>query len=228
MESFEKRNSTNKKGFNAMRVNVIKIPDTVKDMNLSHLPFFMALSEIVRDNKNDEEILEQMDPDEVADLVTMFFSAEPGSFDCYTKEANKKLLLEIIKSCATYSKGDIKSSYTIDGVKYVWQPDYSEQPVSFHRDIKTADFKNNPLELIAFCYIEEGMIYNEYHEKTKTILNSRKKRAKAFEGHISLQAFLDVQGFFLESYSVFAPFLKVRERVRKTKRDGSGKTRSTS
>jgi hypothetical protein len=210
-----------------MRVNVIKIPDTVKDMNLSHFPFFMALSELVQENKGDDEILEQMDPDEVADLVTMFFNTEPGSFDMYTKEANKKLLLEIVKSCSTYSKGDIKDSYTIDGVNYVWQRDYSEQPVSFHRDIKTADFKENPLELVAFCYVEEGMLYNDYNEKTKVIVNPRKKRAEAFKGHVSLQDFLDIQGFFLESYAVFRPFLKVREEAAETKRGGSGKTQST-
>ena len=84
----------------------IRIPDTVKDMTVDHLPFYMALAELApEDGHFNDTILQDMDPTEVADLNTLFFREVPGSFDIYTKKANKKILAEIAKSCASYDPG---------------------------------------------------------------------------------------------------------------------------
>ena len=199
----------------------ISIPDTVADMDVSHLRFFLELAKIK------VEDLELLEPTEVSDLNCLFFSGNQGDFDIYSTQSNRQILAEIVKSCATVESGDIVPEIIVDGVTYVWQSDYSEQPVSFHRDIKQCDFEENPMDLVAFCYIEKGMMYNQLDDKTKVILNPRRKRAKALANHFNLQRYLDVHGFFLKSYDVLRPYLKVREAVRKQK-NGIGKKASTS
>lgn len=211
------------------KYKIVKVPDTVEDMTIDHLPFFMAVSEILPEGETEltMEHLTAMDPHEVADLITLFFGAEPGSFDQFEPKSNVRLLAELAHSCSTYVEKPIKPYYDIDGVRYVWQSDYSKQPTSFHRDISKADFKERPLDLMAFCYIEEGMIYNQIHPDTKAILNERRIRGEKFRDHITLGDFLDVQGFFLTSYDVFTPYLKAREAKReKMRRDGIGKSQS--
>ena len=200
----------------------ISIPNAVKDMTVGQLPFYLALAELApQDGKINESLLEDMEPIEVADLNTLFFSAEPGEFDIYTKESNKQILAEIALSCARYEVGEIQPEITLNGQKYIFVPDYSKMPVSFHRDISRADFKENPLDLFGFCYLEEGMLYNET-DSNKNILNEYRKRGEAFRDSVTLSDYLDLQGFFLESYNVYRPYLKVKE-ARKNQRLGTGK-----
>jgi len=211
------------------KFNVLTIPDSVNDMTIEHLPFFMALSELAPEGEEvSDTILLDLEPHEVSDLVGLFFNAKPGAFDIYDSNSNLKMLMEIVLSCSKYDEKPIPKSYTIDGVEYIWQEDYSKQPVSFHRDIGKCDFTENPLELVAFCYIEKGMIYNQPHPKTKAVLNPRKDRAEKFRKEISLAAYLDLNGFFLMSYDVFKPYLKVKEERRaRMKNAGTGKSQST-
>ena len=196
----------------------IKIPDTTSDMTIKHLRFFLALSEM-----KDVDI-KDLSPAEAADLNTLFFGVENREFDLYDAQSNRRILSEIMLSCSKMNPQPIKPQYTIGDTTYVWQSDYSKQPTSFHRDIALADFENNPLDLVAFCYIEKGMTYNEL-DKNKNIINPRRERGEAFRNHLSLQDYLDISGFFLESYAVFRPYLKMREKIKAKQGNGIGRSR---
>ena len=202
----------------------IKIPDTVTDMNLSHLPFYLALAGLKpKEGPISPTLIEDMDMLEVSNLNCLFFSGNQGDFDIYNDASNRRILNEIILSCSRYKSKPFDPEIEVDGVTYVFQDDYSKQPVSFHRDVSLVDFEENPMDLVAFCYVEKGMMYNELDDKTKAILNPRKDRAKILEKHFtSLSLYLDLQGFFLDSYSVFRPYLRVKEERAKLK-NGTGK-----
>lgn len=205
---------------------ILKIPNSIDDMTLDHLPFFLALIKLFNTDKDiDENVIKDMDPIQVSDLNALFFGEQPEWFDKYTDKGNKDILSEILLSCSRRIERPIKLSYEINGTKYVFVSDYSKQPVSFLRDIKKCINDQNefddPLDMLAFCYVEEGMSYNQL-DKHNNIINPRTERAKAFDGVISLSEHMDLHAFFFDSWNAFQPYLKVREIARK-KVSGIGK-----
>lgn len=176
-------------------MQTIKVPDSLSDMTLAHLPFFFALGKMC-ENKQD---IEDLRPEEVSDLNALFFGYELDYFDKFLYESNLILLKNIIASCNQRKPESIRPFIEVEGKKYVWQSDYSKQPVSFHRDVARVNVMEKPADLLAFCYVEEGMYYNQIDKVSKVILNERHERSRILEPHFSLAQYLDVSGFFLES-----------------------------
>lgn len=174
----------------------IKVPDSLSDMNLSHLPFFFEIAKI----EERKESIEDLRPEQVSDLNALFFGYELEHFDRFTYESNIELLLNIISSCSKKGQEPIRNAIEVDGKKYVFQNDYSKQPVSFHRDVARCDIQERPIDLLAFCYVEDGMYYNQIDKASKVVLNPRHERAKALEPHFNLAQYLDVHAFFLASF----------------------------
>lgn len=173
----------------------IKVPDSLSDMTLAHLPFYFAVGKMHSDKKT----IDDLRPDEVSDLNALFFGREVDYFDRFTTTSNIELLANIFVSCQKKKPEEIRPEITVNGTKYVWQMDYSKQPVSFHRDIQRCKFEERPADLLAFCYIEEGMHYNTIDKDSKVVLNPRQDRAKALESQFNLAQYVEVSAFFLES-----------------------------
>lgn len=172
-----------------------KIPNSTASMTLEQLPFFIELAKFEDISIND------MTPIEIADLLVLFFREKSNAFDVYTPESNRRLLGEVMLSCAKHQSKPIKPSYTIDGITYEWVSDYSKVNTAFHRDVAMCDFKENPYLLLGFCYIEKGMVYNEL-DKSEMIKNELRTRSEKLSKVITLSDYLDIQSFFLSSYSV--------------------------
>ena len=179
-------------------MQVIKVPDSLSDMNLSHLPFFFAIGKMKLENK----VISDLRPEEVSDLNALFFGYELEYFDKFTHQSNVDLLANILISTERKKSETIREVIEVDGKKYVWQSDYSKQPVSFHRDISKLDIEERPADMLAFCYIEEGMPYDRIDKDSKVIVNDRHTRAKALMPHFTLSQYLEVHAFFLESFPV--------------------------
>ena len=179
-------------------MQTIKVPNTLNDMNLSHLKFFLAVGEM-EDNK---KLIEDLRPEEASDLNALFFNYELEYFDKFTFTSNLELLSNIIDACQIVKDEDIRPVIEVDGVRYIWQLDYSKQNVSFHRDISRCDFHKRPADLLAFCYIEDGMHYNTIDKVSKVIQNERHARAIALESQFNLAQYVKVHDFFLQSYPV--------------------------
>jgi len=179
-------------------MQTIKVPDSLSDMNLSHLPFYFAIAKMKEGNK----LTTDLRPEEVSDLCALFYGYELEYFDKFTHDSNLELLNNIIDSTEKRKPEPLRPEIIIGDQKYVWQSDYSKQPVSFHRDISRCKFEEHPADLLAFCYIEEGMSYNKIDKDSKVILNERHTRAKALEPHFNLAQYIEVSAFFLESLPV--------------------------
>lgn len=179
-------------------MQTIKVPDSLSDMTLKHLPFVLAIGKM----HNDKQSIEDLKPHEVTDLNALFFGTELDYFDKFTTQSNLELLSNIIASCNRRKPESIRPFIEVDGKKYVWQSDYSKQPVSFHRDIARLKIEEHPVEMIGFCYVEEGMHYNTLDKTTKVVVNDRRERVKILEPHFNLAQYLDLHAFFLESYPV--------------------------
>lgn len=179
-------------------MQTIKVPDSLSDMSLSHLPFFFAIGKL----KEDKKEIEDLRPEEISDLNALFFGYELDYFDKFTTQSNLELLSNIVASCGKRKPEEIRPVIEVNGNKYVWQSDYSKQPVSFHRDIARCNIEERPADLLAFCYVEEGMYYNQLDKVSKVIINERHARAKALESQFNLAQYLEVSAFFLESLPV--------------------------
>jgi len=179
-------------------MQTIKVPDTLDEMDLSHLPFIFALAEL----KKEKISVDDLDSVEVSDLNALFFGKEFEYFDMFTTQSNRDLLNNIVLSCERRKDNPIRTRIEVDGVVYVWQSDYSIMPVSFHRDVQKSDLKEKPADLLAFCYIEENMPYNKIDKSSKVILNPRHKRAETLSKHFNLAQYVQVLDFFLSSYPV--------------------------
>lgn len=177
-----------------MKVETIKIPKSTADMTMDHLPFFMNLA------KFESVPFEQINPMQVSDMLSLFFSKPPEHFDRYTPNSNQRLFSEICASCALHQSKPIKTEVKVNSQVYKWVSDYSKVNTAFHRDISRCDFVANPLEILAFCYIEDGLEYNQL-DKSQSIINPRKDRAKALKDQFTLSDYLDIQAFFLSSWS---------------------------
>ena len=204
-----------------MKLSTIKIPESTADMNMSHLPFFMALS------KFEDKTPEEMTPVEVADMLCIFFNSKEDAFDKYTVESNYNLFLELCGACSRHKSTPIQKSYKLNGTKYNWINDYSTVNTAYHRDISKTNFINHPLDLLAFCYIEEGMTYNQLDE-SKQIINPRRARGQAFKDVITLEQYLNIQSFFLSSFPVLKAIFESQQSTEKRERlkNGIGKTQS--
>lgn len=195
----------------------IKVPDSLGDMNLSHLPFYFAIAKMEESKKTLGDLM----PQEVSDLNALFFGYELEYFDKFTTASNIELLSNIIQSCEKRKVETIRPVIEVGDKRYVWQSDYSQQPVSFHRDIQRCNFEERPADLLAFCYVEDGMYYNQIDPVSKVVLNPRHDRAAALAHHFNLAQYLEVSAFFLESLPVLhLSFLQSqlsRERSRKSR-----------
>lgn len=176
----------------------IKVPNSLDDMNLSHLPFYFALAKLTESKKT----IDDLTLVEIGDLNALFFGLEFDYFDKYTPQSNIELLSNIILACSKRKQQDIRPVIEIGEKKYIWQSDYSKHPVSFFRDVQRCNFEDTPADILAFCYVEQGMYYNQIDKVSKVIINDRHTRAKELTPHFTLAQYIDVIGFFLESYPV--------------------------
>lgn len=202
-------------------METIKIPESVADMTMKQLPFFLAIQEMDQDKLD----IDDLKPHEMADLNTLFFNHAHGHFDRFTAGSNRDMLINLMDACSKQTEEKIRPEIKVGDTVYVWQDDYTKMPVSWHRDASNANFRDYPQDLIGLCYVEKDMIYNELEKKTKVVLNERRSRGEKLMDKFTLQQYLKVLDFFLQSQSVLAPYLKVTEAVRsQSSVVGTGKT----
>lgn len=202
----------------------ISIPDSVHDMSISHLKFYLELRSMAGDEVS-ETFMNDLEPVQVSDLNALFFSREQGAFDIYDDKSNRLVLAEILLSSNKYKPEPLINCVTVDGIRYILNLDFTKQPVSFHRDLSNLNLEDNPDEILGMMYIEKGMVYNEL-DKSIQIINPRIERSKKLNSHFNLAQFLDVQGFFLSSCSALEPYLSTNQKVKANlkRRNGIGKS----
>lgn len=185
----------------------IKIPASVKEMTLKHLPFLVALSDL---NEQKRDILD-LTPSEIQEMLALFTGLPKQQFGMYTIKSNYNLMIEILHAFGRREDMKIPYELTYEGNTYVFQSDFTKLPTRWHVDTSEANVDKNPVDIMSFCYVEKGMVYGQSKDH-KNIENPRHIRNKVFEKHVNLELFLAVQGFFLESWSVLRILPEARKR----------------
>jgi len=186
----------------------IKIPATVRDMTMKHLPF---LEWLVKLNEENRDILD-LTPPELHEGLALFTGIPKQQFGMYLLKSNYQLMEQILLA---YGKRDdntkIPYELTYEDKTYVFQSDFTKLPARWHVDTSEADVNENPIDIMSFCYVEKGMVYGQTGDHN-VIINPRSGRNEVFEKHVDLELFLAVQAFFLESWNVLRILPEVRER----------------
>lgn len=178
--------------------NEINIPATVEDMNISHLPFLLKLREL--------QEKENITVGDITRMCANFTGIPIVKMRRYPKSRLQFLFEKIVEVYGTYNPQPVPLTLEYkdeDGklIKYNFITDFTKLPVDWYIDIDESDIEGNPMDLMCFCYIEDGMSYGEPDEHDN-VLNPRSVRNKIFTENVSLDLYLDVQGFFLLNWNV--------------------------
>ena len=178
-----------------MQTETIEIPENAHEMRIKHLPFLLALIDFEGMEPADIPI------EDIVRLNAMFLCLEVRQLSRYKPEDNRTLFMEINQRLNQHEPQAIPLRLEYEGKAYTLRNPFIENPVDWKMDLIDAEpnFKDDPIDIISFVYVEEGMAYGESTEQ-QTQKNPRSVRNAVFREHLPLSTFLDIQAFFLKSW----------------------------
>ena len=97
-------------------------------------------------------------------------------------------------------ESELIAEVTIDGQRYVFDKKFEHKTTGLIIDLKLIEnIYEQPYDILAMLYIEEGMIYNQVNEHDN-IVNPISKRIEAFKKEFPGDEFLNVFAFFLNRW----------------------------
>lgn len=186
----------------------IEIPAKVEYMRIKHLPFF---NEITKYNEKEPTI------GDITRMNALFTGHPLVQLRRFGDKQNREVFRAILKAVGTYKQSPIplnlefpnpqydkKKDESEDNQKmitYEFIKDFTQLPVDWFMDWDLIEIEENPIEMLGFSYIEKGMEYNQ-PDAHENALNPRPERNAIFAEHCPLNVYLDVNAFFLASWSV--------------------------
>jgi len=184
----------------------IEIPSKVEYMEIKHVHFMLELTKF----KGTEP-----GANDIARLNALFTGVPLVKMKRFSPRANRNLLNQIMTAVQTYQQSAIpifleypnpdynKQIHSEDKktIRYNFIKDFTNLPVDWFQDMDQAVFDENPVDLMAFCFIEDGLEYG-HPDGQNNVINPRSKRNEVFLKHVPLNLYLDVQAFFLASWNV--------------------------
>ena len=151
---------------------------------------------------------------EKAELVSDYTGIPQSEVETIDVEGINNLFNAVTAMIAGHQFQPPPKSLTLGGKKYTFVRKFSRMSAAWHRLVRVSNFKTDPVNIAALCYIERGMKYAQMGEH-KEILNPTKDRAKVFEENLPLSTFIDINNFFLRKCSAYQSLwpriLKARE-----------------
>ena len=124
-------------------------------------------------------------------------------------------LMDLFNEIKAYE--EVQPSIKVNGQTYTFRPISNNHPSSWWVTCQKELAKGiQSHQIMALCYIEEGMEYNDFDPKhPRIILNPYSERCKVFEEAELIKEFLPLRGFFLTKFEQYKrPFLSL-QRMRK-------------
>lgn len=173
----------------------IAIPRTIRDCSPKQLAKWLLLT------SEGVELETLMDKLEFRLEVVSIFSGE--SKDQLRLASYKDINLifsKCIELLATYEQNEPSEVIEIDGNRFEFDKNIFNFNTGQAIDMKLIpDVYQNPTEVLAILYVEEGMVYNQLDDR-KRVMNPSEKRMKIFDEEFPGDEFLNVFGFFLRSW----------------------------
>ena len=124
-----------------------------------------------------------------------------------------KVFSQVVENLGHFPRSP-KREIEILGKKYSFVRRFSDMSGAWHEKVRITDFLKDPIQMAALCYIEKGMKYATKGEHD-IIVNPTDKRAELFELHFPLDLYLDLNNFFLQKLSDYAPVSVRMQEARK-------------
>jgi len=220
----------------------LEIPADVSSMRIKHVHFLTELGQYEERDPTDAEVCR---------MNALFTGFELAQIKRFNMRDNRKLFNEIVKAYGTYQPVekvpesltypnpdyDEKKKKQVEAkggtyphakeITYTVRMDFTKLPTDWFIDLSVIDFDVTPVDMMSLLYIEKGMTYGQVEEDgSENIINPRYKRNLVFSEHVPLSLFLDVQGFFLKSWSVLEPLLiQAQQENERRKREKRSKSR---
>ena len=108
---------------------------------------------------------------------------------------------------------EVRPSIKVNGKTYTFRDVSNNHPSSWWVTCQKELAKGiQAHQMMALCYIEEGLEFNDYDKKHKRkIINPYSDRCKEFEDAELIAEFIPLRDFFLSKYKKYKePFLKLR------------------
>ena len=185
----------------------VKIPSKISGFRIKHFDALVKLDEI--ESPMDATITQKI---EINSAFTGIPIEQLRQADVKSQNA---VYTQIIKSLDTYvPKSILPSSLTYEDKKFNLVKDFTKMPAGWFVDVSRMDFEKYPSQLVAMCYIEDGMIYAQTDDN-KNILNLSTDRGKIFEKHLPLNSYIDLTTFFLSIWIEWKGQSIHKERIKK-------------
>lgn len=95
---------------------------------------------------------------------------------------------------------DFEPVFECDGKRYVFDKNFEGKSTGQIIDLKLIEsVYDDPIQVMAILFVEEGFIYNQSDENG-VVINPLRNRQKIFAEHFPGDLFLDVFAFFLSNY----------------------------
>ena len=108
---------------------------------------------------------------------------------------------------------EVQPTIKVNGKKYTFRDVSNNHPSTWWVTCQKELAKGiQSHQMMALCYIEEGLEFNDYDEKHKRkIINPYQKRCKEFEDAELIKEFIPLRDFFLSKFQKYRePFIKIR------------------
>jgi hypothetical protein len=126
-------------------------------------------------------------------------------------------LLDLFNEIEVYK--EVQPSIKIKGTTYTFRDISNEHPASWWMVSQKELAKGiKSHQIMALCYIEEGMQFNDFDPKHKRIvLNPYKDRCKVFEDAEVIREYMPLESFFLRKLNEYKkPFLSLQRMRRES------------
>lgn len=174
----------------------IHIPKSIRDCSPRQLAKWLLLT------SEGVELETLMDKLQFRLEVVSIFSGEAKDQLrlCSTQDINK-VFARCIELLASYEQAEPNEVIEIDGKRFCFDKDIFAFNTGQTIDLKLIpDVYQNPTEVLAIIYVEEGMKYNQLDDRQR-VMNPASVRMKLFDEEFPGDEFLNVFGFFLRSYT---------------------------
>ena len=175
----------------------VKTPKRLQDCNIEQIGCWIEILNNLG-IKDPTELLQNFSL--MVDVVSIFSGLRPSLVRTITPSDLTKIYLDLLQMLSQFEEKEPEGVVSIDGVKYIFNKDFKKTTTGQVIDIKMIETPyKHPAQVMAILYNEEGFSYGQTDDRG-VMLKPTDQRKKIFAEKFPANEFINVMGFFLNSY----------------------------
>lgn len=175
----------------------VKTPKRLQDCNIEQIGRWIEILNNLG-IKDPTELLQNFSL--MVDVVSIFSGLRPSLVRTITPSDLTKIYLDLLQMLSQFEEKEPEGVVSIEGVKYILNKDFKKITTGQVIDIKMIETPyKHPAQVMAILYNEEGFTYGQTNDKG-VMIKPTDQRKKLFAEKFPVNEFINVMGFFLNSY----------------------------